>query len=514
MLREEQRQLVVRFVVATVVAGVAVRVVLAIWGGGTMIDDAYITARYARNLVDRGQLVYNVGERVLGVSGPLYALWVALHLLIVPASRIGYALAATNTVLFAATAFALFRLLRRTSLPAAALALLGFAGYLRFVDSAIVGMETQLFMLGIVGSLLLLRAGRLAWLSLVTALLMLVRPEGVLWALSVLVVLFAERRRPSVRELAPGAAVIVAWIVFATAYYGSPIPSSVLAKSGWLVPERAASAAERMSAVFTSLSMIELPSRLVLPPALRGALPVIQTVSLVLFALGGYRLAKKRSPILALPVLFLGYFAFYVLARGRADFSWYGVPSGLAYMVTVAVGLAWVTRLTLRRPLSGRLFATGASVLFVVLVTSSVFVWRETRLPYFRAIRENYAPVGDFITRECPPEARVLVTETGMIGWRAERVVHETAGIVSPEVLRFFKEAPGEVSFRSVLERFGTDIVVLDPLYVRTLRAQGGLDWVEESYAVLAEFPSHSVLRRLTSPSLQDSSRSGAAASD
>ena len=41
------------------------------------IDDAYITFRYARNIVNGVGFVYNVGEYVLGTTTPLYTLLMA-----------------------------------------------------------------------------------------------------------------------------------------------------------------------------------------------------------------------------------------------------------------------------------------------------------------------------------------------------------------------------------------------------------------------------------------------------
>src|SRR2546421_6511798 len=42
--------------------------------GPQVIDDAYITFRYARNLADGLGLVYNPGEWVLGTTAPLWAI--------------------------------------------------------------------------------------------------------------------------------------------------------------------------------------------------------------------------------------------------------------------------------------------------------------------------------------------------------------------------------------------------------------------------------------------------------
>ncbi len=45
--------------------------------GPRVVDDAYITFRYARNLIEGQGLVYNPGELVLGTTTPLFALIMA-----------------------------------------------------------------------------------------------------------------------------------------------------------------------------------------------------------------------------------------------------------------------------------------------------------------------------------------------------------------------------------------------------------------------------------------------------
>ncbi|HEX9595332.1 MAG TPA: hypothetical protein VF982_00500, partial [Anaerolineales bacterium] len=45
--------------------------------GPRTIDDAYITFRYARNILAGNGLVYNPGERVLGTTTPLFAFLLA-----------------------------------------------------------------------------------------------------------------------------------------------------------------------------------------------------------------------------------------------------------------------------------------------------------------------------------------------------------------------------------------------------------------------------------------------------
>ena len=56
---------------------------LVVFGGayrrlwGYLIDDVFISVRYARNLVDGHGLVYNVGERVEGYTNLLWTLLLA-----------------------------------------------------------------------------------------------------------------------------------------------------------------------------------------------------------------------------------------------------------------------------------------------------------------------------------------------------------------------------------------------------------------------------------------------------
>ncbi|MEL6715806.1 MAG: hypothetical protein AAFP86_18640, partial [Planctomycetota bacterium] len=53
--------------------GALLRVVLAaLVTGGVLVDDAYITLRYALNGAEHGALVYNLGEHVFGVTSPLW----------------------------------------------------------------------------------------------------------------------------------------------------------------------------------------------------------------------------------------------------------------------------------------------------------------------------------------------------------------------------------------------------------------------------------------------------------
>ena len=71
------------------------------WRYHFFCDDGLIALRYARNLVEHRELVYNVGERVEGFTSPLWVLLVSLGRLIggdlVTVSRLLGGLSAVGT---------------------------------------------------------------------------------------------------------------------------------------------------------------------------------------------------------------------------------------------------------------------------------------------------------------------------------------------------------------------------------------------------------------------------------
>lgn len=484
-------------IIALVVLGAAMRVLLLWRGGGTMIDDAYITVRSAQNLIDSGALVYNAGHRVLGVTCPLYALWVSLLLVITPAKLIGYTIGLSNIALSAAGALVLSRLTAEIGSRVSLLIIALFAFHLRFVDNSINGMETSLFMLGTIGAVLLLRERRFVWLSVLLGFLVLVRPEGVLVIAAVLAVVIALRLRPRIVDLLPGIAIMLIWTAWSWLYYGSPVPQSVLSKCGWLVPFTDRTIYGRIPTLFSALSLLEAPQRVGYSRSIEVMIPILAGVSIALFLVGVRDLWRRKSVLLVFPVLFIAYFVFYLTARGRADFSWYGIPSGLAYFVTCVIGLAWLVRRWIGADARRRCFAIALPAIVVAMFAGGCVVWTATRLPYYRMMRTSYESAGEYVDLNCAPDARVLVDELGMIGWSAHRFTDDLGGIVSPEILSYYESTEWQASLSDVLREFRPDVVVICLHASRELHSGTGAEWVTDNYEITAEFPGHVVLEKL-----------------
>ena len=199
----------------------------------SLIDDAYISFRYADN-VDHGHgLVFNAGERVEGVSNALWTLTLAA------AHALGLPFVGTATVLGVAGAVAVALLTplvaRTVDLPPTAAVLCGFAVALStsLVSAATMGLEGGLFGALLLASVLALSRSSTVGLGAAVLGLAATRPEGLLLGTGLAVVAATTRGGRS-RERAPLALAALAPVVVVEgvryAYFGQLLPNSVLAK--------------------------------------------------------------------------------------------------------------------------------------------------------------------------------------------------------------------------------------------------------------------------------------------
>ena len=215
-------------------------------------DDAYISFRYADNLVRHGELVYNAGERVEGYTNFLWTLQMAAVLALggdpVLWSRIfgiAFGLGGLWLVLRFAERF------RGEARTVDAIGPLWLAAAPAYACWSTGGLETQQFTflatLGWTRYLLERRAAaegdtakrRFPWSGAWFALSALARPEGMLFfglaGLHRLLGLLRDRRLPTRTDWWWGAgfaAVFVPYFAWRWSYYGWPLPNTYYVKAG------------------------------------------------------------------------------------------------------------------------------------------------------------------------------------------------------------------------------------------------------------------------------------------
>src|SRR5262249_51975069 len=157
------------------------------WHPHAQLDDAFISYRYARNIVSGAGLVFNPGEYVEGFSNLLWTLLVAAGLAIGgDADVVGHVLGLASGVIVLLATWVLARAYTRGSGPAAGwtavLAPWIVLASVPFTAWATSGMETPLFAAAVAVAFLGERCGR-PWTATAGAILAtLTRPEGPLVA--------------------------------------------------------------------------------------------------------------------------------------------------------------------------------------------------------------------------------------------------------------------------------------------------------------------------------------------
>lgn len=244
MLRRQRRYLGL-----ILIAGCALAAAHLLWLPQIVVDDAYISYRYALNLAHGRGLVFNPGERVEGFSN---CLWVALCAagILLDVGPVAWSRAAGAVALLSSVVLAAY-LARRVSgsTPVAAGVALILASSTALCGSAVTGLETGLFTLLVTATLACVVTKRFLTASFVMGMAALTRPEGVgLCLIATGMLVLAGRRRCTYREVlrltGPCVVMATAYVVFRLSYFGEWLPNSVLAKSAMFPLLRATGASE------------------------------------------------------------------------------------------------------------------------------------------------------------------------------------------------------------------------------------------------------------------------------
>jgi hypothetical protein len=205
-------------------------------------DDAFISFRYAKNLVNGFGLVYNAGERVEGYTNFLWTIIIALGMRFnidpVPLSiTLGIVFYTGTLLLFI---FSSLRHNEKNSKPFLLIPLTALALSLHrdFNVYATSGLETSMFTFFVsAGFLIIIRARRLVsffYAGMIFVLAMMTRPDGVLFFASTMIYLAVTQGKPVkkiIYFLLPSILVFVPYWLWRYSYYGFFFPNTFYAKS-------------------------------------------------------------------------------------------------------------------------------------------------------------------------------------------------------------------------------------------------------------------------------------------
>jgi hypothetical protein len=446
--------------------------------GPRMVDDAYITFRYARHVAEGTGFVYNPGERVLGTTTPLYTLLLSGLSLLTGSPDFPRLAYLTNALTGALAVGLLYLLARRFTghrLPATGVALLwAVAPY--GVAFAIGGMETELtiaLLLGVAYAHVTERPYPMAALS---ALAVLARPDTALLLGPVWLSLLLARRAIPWREGLLTVVLLAPWLIFSTWYFGSPLTNSIAAKS----------VTYRLPPEANLVRLLQHYSTPFFEQALLGTFWQLAGffVYLLLAAFGTLRAVRREPrtwPIAAYPYL---YFLVFAVANPLL-FRWYLSPPMPFYFLLIVAGV-WALAQdlgALLRGRPGRVAPYAALALFLgVALAATLNAWTlhpdhgpdrpAPEMAWFK-LERLYRRAADVVRAHAEPGDTLCAGDIGVLGYYTRLPILDTVGLVTPQASRYY---PTDPEIYVINYAIPADLVLdLDPDYIVILEVYGRL---------------------------------------
>jgi hypothetical protein len=445
--------------VAFIVLGVIARI--GFWAAtDRKLDDALITIKFDKNLADGFGLVHNLGEgHVQGFTSALSVL--------VPMP---------GELIYHGGGFLLIRLVSVACFVLAAVYASRIAGELGLgrwptgfvlaylaldqnqVFFGVAGMETQIAVAVLFAGFYYVLVEDYPKSGVALGLALLARPDFVLWVGPAYAFLIIRNFREALRAGAISAAIVLPWVIFTWAYYGSPIPNTVTAKDNAFVPDFpeltqpgswASFLGDQLSAAahahaWNIFAPFYEDGFLTHAPLGYGAAKLIAFLVAGLAIIGAISTLRRASflPVIAYILLFAAY---RVLFLGTGYFEWYGVPAVAALVLLAGVGLdrtcRWVSTA------SGGRLSPAAVALVPALLLALVYVWP---LPYRTVVErrvqhgiENKVrdPLGRYLAEVVKPGETIASESSGYVGYYSNATLYDYPGLESPTVVSALEKA-------------------------------------------------------------------------
>ena len=424
--------------IAFIVLGLVVRLTFWLYTGRVW-EDALITITAARNVWEGFGLTHHASEpRVHSFTSPLSVL---IPLIAGPFHGWLIALRLANLAASVAAIFFAYRIgvLLAFHWAAQILVLAYLACDQLQIFFGMTGMETEVVTAVALGVIYFFMQRAWWWLGIFCGLATVSRPEFIMFLLPpVGVALLVRHHRAIFRVATPALAIAILWYGFATLYYGSPIPNTIVAKSesfrhgffstSWEFMWHFTVESWRDYVPFKEFWM---SARAPLPDAV---LKAIALTALLLFVVGLLVSARRRNALLIGGVAVISFALYRSTMVLNSYYMWYLTPFlALAFLIA-ASGLSW---LALRLPRLAVMVGLTLALAYALHLPFSMPLDKKVQRKIEAGVR---AKAGSILNAMMTEKDTVVLEPLGFIGWAAfNKTVFDYPGLGSKVAVRAVK---------------------------------------------------------------------------
>lgn len=395
-------------------------------------DDAFITFRYARQLIEGNGFTYNAGAPVYGTTTPLFTLLMASWYAIAPGNMTLGAFLFDLAAALASLAL-LAVMLQRTqiTLPMQLMALGFLAVCVKVYRMDMSGAEMPWVVMWMMASWVALDAKRPALAGFFVGCLLWTRFDTVFWLLALCLVCTPKK---VLVLFSVAGLTYLPWVVFATLYFGSPIPFTIIAKR-----------------IAYPTDFTQIPAHLALlleylSPLRFDFTPVALGLGCITLGIAFWQAARlrKQKIWLALPV-FIVLEMMRLAVTGATMFSRYFVPFSWMAWILFAMALPNLWQASAH---SKKLpaWVPWLCVVVCVIVLLAQGSERAVALREEQIFRHEASlkQMGFWLKANAAPNATVLLEPLGYVGYYSGLRMFDEVGLVTPSVVDLKKQGlPG-----------------------------------------------------------------------
>ena len=387
--------------------------------GNLVMDDFFITLRVAKNFALGNGLVYNLNEFIYPVTSIPYTLLCSIFIFLFGEEAI-FAIRLFGGIIDSLTAVLLFLLIINIlksekfssddhAMPVGLFGALSYGAISTAALNSVQGMETSLYVFFIALSFYTYLNNKQRTAMVMAALTAMVRPEGILVFLSILLFELITTKKIKLKYTLFFVIPISFYLFALYLYFGTIIPQPLIAKS-------------HIEYSFYEEWSIFLDKFFISPKSFLLGL---------LFLIGSYHIIRKRT---ALAILIWGVIYVVSFSNFTKWWAWYFPPFVLAYLFTVSIGVNQIYNWLKNKKAVLTLEILSCLIFPIVLCIYSILKSNENAkyvAPYFRQTAELAVWLENNLSRQ----DKVLLEPIGLIGYKAFNISFaDYPGLISRNV--------------------------------------------------------------------------------